>query len=105
MLGIAQIAQYEQTGIRDPSNPNQQQYIQYAQIPGGYSTWYVNKIPSTATLSGGGLGLAWTDISPTMQMLIVGAVGAAAGFFGWRQFGGSIKSKVGLKGIRRRRGR
>lgn len=102
MLGIAQIAQYEQTGIRDPSNPNQQQYVQYAQIPGGYSSWYVNRVPSTAVLSGSGLGLAWTDISPTMQMVIVGIAGAAAGFFAWRQFGPSIKSKAGLHGRRRR---
>lgn len=101
---MMRMTQYEQTGIFDPTNPNQVVRQQYAQIPGGYGSWYWNKVPVTATpLSG------VTDFVDTMpgwmQLGIVAGLGAVAGYFGMKKFGAPIKKTLHLSGARRRRRR
>jgi hypothetical protein len=56
-LGYPVLSQYEQAAMFDPTNPNQRQYVQYAQIPGTYGSSYINRVPVTAELKGSGLGL------------------------------------------------
>lgn len=114
----AVITTWEQAAQYDPTNPNQRTYAYYTGIPGGYSSFYYNKVPTTAQLLGMGyspstfspgrgthlLGVADPTTWPAWaQALGVAAIGAAAGFFGWKKFGTPIKRKLGLSGHRRRR--
>lgn len=43
---------WEQTPVFDPSNPGQMIQEHYTGLPGGYSTFYYNKVPTNATLQG-----------------------------------------------------
>ena len=52
MLGLAQMTQYRQDAQFDPTNPNQRQYMQYAQIPGGYGSYYTTQVPAESSLQG-----------------------------------------------------
>lgn len=98
--------QYEQTSMFDPTNPNQVIREQYAQIPGGYGSWYYNRVPVTAKALGGvGLGDAFDTLPGWMQLGLVGSIGAVVGYFGYKKFGGKAKAKLGLKGHHHRRGR
>jgi hypothetical protein len=91
-LGIPQISTYEQAALADPSNPNQREVQRYTQIPGGYSTFYYNRVPTTAQMSGVGLGAGmWDGIGTIGQTLVVGLVALAGGFFGYR----AIKKRKG----------
>lgn len=47
MLGLAQMSQWRQDALFDPTNPHQKQVVQYAQIPGGYGSWYYSQVPPT----------------------------------------------------------
>ncbi len=105
---------FEQTGIYDPNNPTQ--VIKEAYVPGGYASFYFNRVPTTSSLQGlRGLGM-FATLSPMVQVGVVALVGAAAGFLVMSQWGGKIKptlSKIpvvgsqfaGLGGRRRRRRR
>lgn len=110
-LGFPALSQWEQSGIFDPTNPNQQQVVQYAQIPGGYGSWYYNRIPvDQGTALKGALGIGqirplppavgitglsgWSDLSSPVQAGIAVVAGAIIGYFGWKRFGSDIKSKV-----------
>lgn len=72
---------WQQTTEFDPTNPGQRLIEQYTGLPGGYSTFYFNRVPNTAaalngTLAGGS--------SLTKPLLVV--VGLVAGFLAWRHF-------------------
>lgn len=133
MLGLAQMSQWRQDALFDPTNPHQKQVVQYAQIPGGYGSWYYTQVPPTGgalmgpggvNLMGNGLGIyqirpvspaagalagigdEWNKLPSTAQAALVLAVGTVAGYFGWKRFGGAISKRVkipGLSGSRRRR--
>lgn len=82
----AQITTWEQTGIYDPSNPDQRSYTRYVGIPGGYGTFYVNKVPTSAKL------LGVLDSAPSwLTSLIVLGLGVGAGFLGAKHAGPRIK--------------
>lgn len=88
------ISTWEQSAVYDPTNPHQIQKVQYAQIPGGYASYYYNRVPTTATLKGAlGDVLDPSTWSPTFQMLAVGLLSAVAGFYGWRRYGDSIETR------------
>lgn len=97
---------WEQSPQFDPTNPNQKQLIYYTALPGGYNSFYYNKVPTTANLLGlRGFGDV-TDLStwPTwLQVGFVGALGLAAGYFGRSKLWPWAKPKLGLTGHRRRR--
>lgn len=99
----AVITQWEQAAMFDPTNPNQIVHTRYTGIPGGYGSFYYNKVPTTATL----LGVSPSTWPAWGQALAVAVVGVAAGYFGIKKFGGSlpvsIRSKLGLSGARKRR--
>lgn len=46
------LARWEQTGLYDPTNPGQMINEHYTGLPGGYSSFYYNRIPSDAALAG-----------------------------------------------------
>lgn len=99
---------WEQSAQFDPTNPDQKQLIYYTALPGGYSSFYYNKVPTTANLLGlNGLGDV-TDFSTWpgwAQGLLVGAIGVAAGYFGRTKLWPWAKPKLGLTGHRTRRRR
>lgn len=98
--------QFEQTSMFDPTNPNQVIREQYAQIPGGYGSWYYNRVPvSVKQLSGVGLGDTFDTLPGWAQLGLVAALGTVAGYFGMKHFSGGIKKSLHLSGARHRRGR
>jgi hypothetical protein len=101
----ATISTWEQSAQFDPTNPNQITHVRYTGIPGGYGSFYYNRVPNQSTLLGASLG----DVtSPStwpswLQALAVAGIGGVVGFWGMRHYGGAIKKKLGLSGHRRRR--
>ena len=93
------LSQWEQAAQYDPMNPNQKTYVYYTGIPGGYGSFYYNRVPTTATLS----GLGDTPIPDWMSALLVGLVGVGAGYFGVKHALPWTKKHLGLHGHRRRR--
>lgn len=100
---------FEQTGVYDPNNPTQ--VIKEAYVPGGYASFYFNRLPNQSSLNGLG---SFGTMSPMAQIGIVAAVGVVVGFFAMRQWGASLKPALqkipviggqfaGLGGRRRRR--
>lgn len=78
------ISTWEQSAIYDPTNPNQITHVRYAGIPGGYASYYFNRVPTTAKLSG-----IFDSMPDWSTALIVGLLGAGLGFFGAR----AVKAK------------
>jgi hypothetical protein len=99
---------YEQTGVFDPTNPMQK--VRTAYTPSGYQSFYFNRQPNTSTLSGLGSS-GWEGLSPTIQIGIVGALAAIAGYFGMAKWGDKYvkpqlrKVGINLNGARRARRR
>jgi len=83
------LSQWEQTWQYDPTNPLQKSYAYYTGIPGGYSTFYYNRVPTTAQLSG--LGLSWSDIPDWVTMALVTATGVGLGYLGAKHLGPRFK--------------
>lgn len=84
------IKTFEQTGVYDPNNPNQ--VIREAYTPGGYSSFYFNRVPNDSSLQGlRGLGFSFSTLPSWQQIGIVGAVGAVAGFFAMKKWGATLK--------------
>ena len=77
---------FEQTGVYDPNNPSQR--IREVYTPGGYSSFYFNRVPNESSLK----GLGFLDSLPSFaQIAIVGLVGAGAGYFAMHKFGDKLK--------------
>lgn len=104
---------YEQTGVFDPTNPNQRIREGYASDPGTWASYYWNKVDSGAQIKGLGIP-SWASLSSTAQIGVIGVVGALIGYFGWKQFGDKLRPTfkklpivggqfAGLRGRRRRR--
>ena len=100
---------FEQTGVFDPNNPTQ--VIKEAYVPGGYASFYFNRVPNASSLSGLG---NFATLSPAVQIGVVALVGGIAGFFAMSKWGDSRKPTLkkipiiggqfaGLGGRRRRR--
>lgn len=82
---------YEQTGIYDPTNPNQRIREGYASSPGTWASYYWNPVKSDAQMRGPGLGMTWASLPSTAQLAIVLAIGGAVGYFGFKKFGSSLR--------------
>lgn len=79
---------YAQTGIYDPLNPNQR--IREAYVPGGFSSFYFNRIPNESSLKGLGT-FTFATLPGWAQLGIVAAIGAGAGYFAMSKWGATIK--------------
>lgn len=94
-----QYTQWQPTDQFDPYNPNQLVAEPNDTWPGqgGYTSFYWNKQPTTVKqlegLRGAGTAFDITTYSPGVQMLIVGLVAGAVGYFGMRTFGSSLGFK------------
>jgi hypothetical protein len=101
------ITQYEQTAVYDPTDPTQ--VIREVYTPGGYSSFYFNRVAPTVQLKG--LGAGWADIPSWAQIAIVAAGAIGVGYFGMAKLGdrfikpGLRKVGINLTGARFRRRR
>lgn len=54
---------WQQSATFDPANPNQMIQEHYTALPGGYSSFYFNKVPNTSSLEGlaeaAGMSFGW----------------------------------------------
>jgi len=89
---------WEQTAQYDPLNPNQIVQTYYTGVPGGYGSFYYNKVPTTSQL----LGLGDTTIPDWLTAVLVGAVGVGVGYVGTKFVYPWSRKKLGLSGRRRR---
>jgi hypothetical protein len=98
------LATWEQSPTFDPYNPNQIIREVYTGIPGGYGSFYFNKVPTTTSLNGA-LGSAISGLPAWGQVLVVGGLAAVIGFVGFKAVGPKLKNLAGLgrPGRRRRR--
>ena len=95
------LATWEQSPTFDPYNPNQIVREAYVGIPGGYGSFYFNKVPTTSALQGLGSGLSagLSSLPVWGQIAIIGGLAAAAGYLGMKHLG----PKLGLSGPGKRR--
>ena len=77
----ATITTWEQSALFEPGNPNQRTYVQYTGIPGGYASYYYNKVPTTAKLQG-----IFDTMPDWLSAGIIGLLGVGVGFFGARAY-------------------
>lgn len=49
---MIQLDRWQQTAVFEPDNPGQQIQEHYTGLPGGYSSFYYNRVPVEATLQG-----------------------------------------------------
>jgi hypothetical protein len=61
---------WQQTALFDPTNPGQRMIESYTGLPGGYSTFYFNRVPNTAS--------ALNGIAEDLGLKALGWVGIAA---------------------------
>jgi hypothetical protein len=98
---------WEQTAIFDPADPTQKKIEKYVGIPGGYGTFYFNKVPTTSQLQGpftDGISTgAGVGIGLVIASVVLGAGAWAAHKTGLLKRG--RKAIAGLGGYRRRRRR
>lgn len=99
---------WEQTGVYDPTDPTQR--IRAVYTPGGYSSFYWNRVPNDPAQPLSGLS-DWASLPAWTQVAIVGAISAAAGYFGMSRYGDKYvkpalrKVGINLSGPRLRRRR
>lgn len=74
------ISTWEQSAQFEPNNPNQISYQRYVGIPGGYGTFYYNKVPTTAQLQGLGTS-SFASLPDWAQIGIVAGLGLVGGYF------------------------
>jgi hypothetical protein len=83
---MQQLQTFEQSAIFDPTNPDQIVYERYTGIPGGYGSFYFNRVP-TATQRLNGRSLAGTMSIPVwLQALLVAGTAAGAAYGGMRLY-------------------
>ncbi len=85
----AQITTWEQTALFEPGNPNQRTHVRYTGVPGGYGSFYFNRVPTTAKLQG-----IFDTLPDWATIGIIGLLGLGVGFFGAKTFGPSIRRKL-----------
>ncbi len=95
---------YEQTATYDEYNPGQS--IRTVYVPGGYQSFYFNRVPNAGSLNGLG---SFSTLPTFAQVGIVGGIAAIVGYAAMAKFGDSTikpalrKVGINLKGPRVRR--
>lgn len=84
---MQQLQTFEQTGMFDPTNPDQIVYERYVGIPGGYGSFYFNRVPTATQRLNGLRGLrGFGDLPVWLQALLVAGGAAGAGYAGMRVY-------------------
>lgn len=83
---------WQQTLEYNPNDPTQRNRVVYA--PGGYTSYYWNRVPDAGVLNGLGAGLS--AMPTAVQVGLVALAAGVVGFFGYRQFGGPVMKKLGI---------
>jgi hypothetical protein len=73
--------QWKQSAVFEPDNPGQQIQEHYTGLPGGYSSFYWNRVPTQATLQG--LRDAATASGIKTGLLVAGMILALGSGFVW----------------------
>lgn len=70
--------QWEQTGIFNPADPTQRKIESYVGLPGGYGSFYFNRVPVSGQLRGlrGHTPITWRSLLVT-SALVFGGLWAA----------------------------
>lgn len=91
---------YQQTLDYDPNNPNQ--VIREVYAPGGFTSYYFNRVPDAGSLQGlRGLG-GFSSLPQWGQIALVAGISVVVGYFGMAKFGKShIKPALRKIGIGR----
>lgn len=107
------IQSYQQTGIFDPTDPNQRIREGYAGLPGQWTSYYWDRVNNGSQLQGlrGGLAAPFSTWPSWMQIGVVGAAATAVGYFVMARWGSKIRPTLtkipivggALAGHRRRR--
>jgi hypothetical protein len=95
---------WEQTAIYSPNDPTQRNRVVYAS-PGGWASYYWNRVPDAGVLNG--LGAGFSSLPQAAQIGLVTVIAAVVGFAGYAALGDKYirpgLKKIGLAGSRRRR--
>lgn len=84
---------WEQSGLFDPTNPDQRirEVYAYPGDGGSFTSIYWNPVKNAADLNGlrglGDFNSWWAGIPDWVQMLLVGGAAATAGYFGMKRYG------------------
>jgi hypothetical protein len=81
---MQQLQTFQQSGMFDPTNPNQIVYERYTGIPGGYGSFYFNRVPTDTQRLNGLRGSMTTPV--WLQALLVAGIAAGAGYGGMRLY-------------------
>jgi hypothetical protein len=104
------LSAWEQTAVFNPADPTQLKIERYAANPGGYTTYYFNRVKPGGSLAGATLRGPLTDgIAQGMGLVIGGTLVAFLAGLGLKMLGkgaaGKKLSLSGLGGYRKRRRR
>lgn len=102
------IENWEQSAVFDPTDPTQKKIEKYVGVPGGYGSFYFNRVPVNGALQGGiirgGLrGPFSSGISTGAGItlgLLIGSLAIAGGQWALRK-AGVIKKPAGVSGLNR----
>lgn len=86
--------QWEQSAIYDPADPTQKKIETYVGLPGGYATFYFNRVP----VSGGLRGLAGSSPVTWRSLVLTGAL-VYGGLWAAKRTGVDKKAKAVLRKI------
>lgn len=104
------LSAWEQTAVFNPADPTQKKIERYAALPGGYTTYYFNRVQPGGSLAGAALRGPFSDgIAKGAGLVIGGTVVAFLAGFGLKLLGKGVNGKKlslsGLGGYRKRRRR
>lgn len=94
---------WEQTAVYNPNDPEQLERVAWTN-PGGFNTFYFNRVKDAGVLNG--LGNGFSSLPQPVQIGVVTLAAAVAGFFAYAKLGHKVKpalKRIGLAGARRRR--
>jgi len=88
---------WEQTAVWNPQDPTQRNRVVYAS-PGGWASFYWNRMPPAGELKGLGVGFSGLPQAAQIALVVLGS--AVVGYVGYAKFGDKYirptLKKVGL---------
>jgi len=90
------VEQWQQSAVFNPTDPTQKKIERYVGVPGGYATFYFNRVPVTGNLKGPFTTAIGTGAGLTIGVLL-GTLLISAGAWGLRKAGVLKKPLSGPK--------